>query len=362
MERTTPLINRLIQLPQYTNRDWWIFLRTMPFIVLLIGWVLIGNLYFTKLNIFLSSSATTLVFLTVLWFTITWLAVTVRNRFNRDKDLVKRLVIFIPLIVLISWLALTILFKILDQWVIVDYALNENRYYWALLVSAVINIFVTLLHEGISGFEKWKATLIETEELKKEYMQSQLLGLKSQVNPHFLFNSLNSLSCLINEDKEQAESFIDEMSKVYRYLLRSNEEQLVTLDTELQFAHSYFHLLKARHGDGIILETNISEKDRHRYLPPLTLQILLETAFQVNQISRDNPLRLHISSLENGWLEISNNIQKKFTDDVPVQTGLENITNKYRLLCKECVSVSENSAGRVVQIPLMDNPENTCLK
>src|SRR5687768_13339227 len=112
MERTTPLITRSFQLPQYTNRDWWIFLRTMPFIVVLIGWVLTGNLYFTNLTVFLSCSATTFAVLTALWLSITWLAVTVRNRFSRDKDLVKRLVIFIPLIVLISWLALTILFKI----------------------------------------------------------------------------------------------------------------------------------------------------------------------------------------------------------------------------------------------------------
>jgi sensor histidine kinase YesM len=333
----------------------------MPFIVLLIGWVLVGNYYFTNFTVFLSASAVTLVILTILWISITWLAVTIRNRFSRDKDLVKRIAIFIPLIVLLSWLALTIIFNLLNQWVTDGYSLNEKRYYWALLVSAVINIFITLLHEGISGFEKWKSTLIETEELKKVYMQSQLLGLKSQVNPHFLFNSLNSLSCLIQENKEQAETFIDEMSKVYRYLLRSNEEQLVTLETELQFAHSYFHMLKARHGDGIILETNISEEDRHRYLPPLTLQILLETAFQVNMISRDHPLKLKIKSLDNGWLEISNNIQKKFSDENSALTGLENIVSKYRLLCQQCVSVAEGPSGRTVQIPLMDNPENNCV-
>jgi hypothetical protein len=109
-----------------------------------------------------------------------------------------------------------------------------------------------------------------------------------------------------------------------------------------------------------VLETNISAKDRQRYLPPLTLQILLETAFQVNQISREHPLRLQINSLPNGWLEITNNIQKKFTGDTTVLSGLDNITNKYRLLCKECVTVVENLTGRTVQIPLMDNPDNTC--
>ncbi len=360
MDRTTHIINRPLQLPRYTNRDWWIFFRTMPVIVVLIGWVMAGNLYFASVSTFLLASIVIFGVLSVLWITITWLAVTVRNRFHRDKDLVHRIAIFIPLIVLISWLALTIIFNILNNWVILDYPMSEKRYYWSLLVSAVINIFITLLHEGISGFEKWKATMIETEELKKVYMQSQLLGLKSQVNPHFLFNSLNSLSCLIQEDKEQAETFIDEMSKVYRYLLRSNEEQLVPLETELQFAHSYFHMLKARHGEGISLETNILEEDLQRFLPPLTLQILLETAFQVNMISRDHPLKLQIKSLPNGWLEISNNIQKKFSDDSAALEGLENITNKYRLLCQQCVSITEGPAGRTIQIPLMDHPENYC--
>ena len=361
MERTTHFINETLQLPRYTNRDWWIFLRTMPFIVILIGWVLAGHHYFSGFNTFLLSSLVIFAVLTVLWITITWLAVTLRNRFYRDKDLVKRIAIFIPLIVLISWLALTIIFNILNNWVILDYPLSDQRYYWSLLVSAVINIFVTVLHEGISGFEKWKATMIETEELKKVYMQSQLLGLKSQVNPHFLFNSLNSLSCLIQEDKERAEAFIDEMSKVYRYLLRSNEEQLVPLETELQFAHSYFHMLKARHGEGISLETNIAQEDLQKYLPPLTLQILLETAFQVNMISRDHPLKLQINSLPNGWLEITNNIQKKFSDDSAALEGLENVISKYRLLCQQCVSVQEGPSGRTVQIPLLNHPENKCL-
>jgi len=91
-------------------------------------------------------------------------------------------------------------------------------------------------------------------------MQSQLLGLKSQINPHFLFNSLNSLSSLINEDEQEAEVFLDEMSKVYRYLLRSNDEELVTLQTELDFIRSYFYLLKTRLGRALELRINVPEE------------------------------------------------------------------------------------------------------
>ena len=111
---------------------------------------------------------------------------------------------------------------------------------------AIMNIFFTLVMEGISRYNNWRENLKETEQLKKTFTQSQLLGLKSQVNPHFLFNSLNTLSSLIAEDEGQAETFLNEMSKVYRYMLRGDDEQLVPLQTELKFIASYTHLLDKR--------------------------------------------------------------------------------------------------------------------
>ncbi|HUR11805.1 MAG TPA: histidine kinase [Flavitalea sp.] len=357
MRTLTNMMRIPVALPQYTGSDRSIFLRTMPLGVILLNWVLLGNYYFSDLSAFLTATVLTCLVSTGLWLAITWMAVTIRQRFPHDKELVTRVAVFIPLMVLITWLSITIIFQVFDLWIIPKEYINETRYYWSLIVSAVLNIFITLLHEGISGFEKWKETLIETEQLKKEYMQSQLLGLKSQVNPHFLFNSLNSLSCLIYDDPEKAEKFLDEMSKVYRYLLRSNEEQLVSLDTELQFARSYFYLLKERHGDGVSFQTNIRESDMQRFLPPLTLQILLENAFQLNMISRENPLTVEISSLENGWLQVKNNIQKKLVDDSGIVAGVENIRNKYRLLCRQSVVIRETPSGRTIQIPLLDNAE-----
>ena len=351
------MLARSLRLPTYTNRDTRIFLSAMPFIVIAMNWLLFGNIYFSSLRIFFTGTIITMVLITILWHVLTWVAVTVRNRFSQDKEMIKRLVFTISIIIMITWLALTIMFQLYDQLRIGGSTLPENRYYWSLIVSAIINVFITFLHEGISGFEKWKATLIETEELKKEYMHSQLLGLKSQVNPHFLFNSLNSLSCLIAEDPDKAEKFLNEMSKVYRYLLRSNEEQLVTLETELQFAQSYFYLLKARHGDGVFLQLDINEEDRNKLLPPLTLQILFENSFHLNMISKDQPLRINISSKEKGWLEIKNNVQKKLTDEVPNTSGINNIGNKYRLLCQQCISINENNNLRAVRIPLLSKEE-----
>jgi hypothetical protein len=150
------------------------------------------------------------------------------------------------------------------------YQLNPNQYAWCLIIGIFCNILATSLNEGAAFYDKWRQTVDEAENLKKENLQSQLEGLKDQVNPHFLFNSLNSLSSLINEDPQKAEKFLDEMSKVYRYLLRTNEDGLTTLDSEMQFIQSYFHMLKTRYGEGINMQLDDHYLSYH--IPPLTLQ------------------------------------------------------------------------------------------
>ena len=183
--------------------------------------------------------------------------------------------------------------------------------YGPILLWVLVTCFLTFLHEGIARYESWKANQDEMEHLKKTYRQGRLQGLKSQVNPHFLFNSLNSLSSLISEDEEQAEKFLDEMSKVYRYMLRNDEEQLVTLDTELKFVASYTYLLKARYGDGLQVQVDIDESDREKVLPPLSLQTIIENAITQNTISKACPLQISISARGNGSLDVINNLQPK---------------------------------------------------
>jgi LytS/YehU family sensor histidine kinase len=251
-------------------------------------------------------------------------------------------------------LSFTAIFYGYDYFNFLGYQLNENRYQWVLVVGLVLNIFTTFLHEGVSGFEKWKATLTETEQLKREYIQSCLLGLKSQVNPHFLFNSLNSLSSLIHEDEKKAEDFLNEMSKVYRYLLRNNEEKLVKLNTELQFIQSYYYILRTRYGEGIQIDMNIEEKHKEMCIPPLTIQILLENAFNLNRISKDKPLIISITSLNDCWLQIKNNVQHKIGEDKELyEEGLENIVNKFKLLCQQTVRIRSTDGHRYIEMPLI---------
>jgi LytS/YehU family sensor histidine kinase len=198
--------------------------------------------------------------------------------------------------------------------------------------------------------------------LKSAYQQSRLLGLKSQVNPHFLFNSLNSLSSLISEDQEEAEIFLDEMSKVYRYMLRNDEDNLVTLDTELRFLDSYSYLLQARYGNGLQFQVDVNESEKEKYLPPLTLQTIIENSFTQNMISKSSPLVIKIFVDDNDTLIICNNVQPKMIkENFDLENGIDNLVNKYQLLSLTAVSVEDSATERIIKLPLLTQKKEVLL-
>lgn len=347
------------RLPGFVRKDTQLFWAVIPLVALLLNISLFGLRFFTSLSIFFVSGFIGFIVSTVLWHVLNSVSALTQSHFASDKYPYKRMFTTICLYILITTLLLTVIHWAYDSSGFPGYEYDEKRYRWSLMLGIVLNVFITLLLEGAAGFRNWKATMIETEQLKKEYMQSQLLGLKSQVNPHFLFNSLNSLSSLISEDQERAEKFLDEMSKVYRYLLRNTDDQLVTLDTEIQFVKSYFFLLKARYSDGINMQFEVNESDLQLSLPPLTLQMLVEAAYNQNTVNKDRPLRIEISSVNNGWLRVKNNIEKKIVDDVADQSGLENVANKFRLLCQQNIVVIKNADFNIIELPLIRQSEKS---
>jgi two-component system, LytTR family, sensor kinase len=349
----------LTQLPRYTKKDLQILAINMPFIVILINSLLFGKRYFTEPKLFFLSGLIVLVIMTIAWFSFTWIAVTVRSRFPSNKQLMKRLAVTISLIAIIQALVMTLFFHGYSHFNLFGYELNETRYYWTLAVGFLCNILITMLHEGFDSFERWKTTLTETEQLKTAYTQSQLLGLKSQVNPHFLFNSLNSLSSLISEDAEKAETFLNELTKVYRYLLRTHDEKLVTLETELQFIQSYYYLLKARYGDCVDLQIDIDESRYDHYVSPLLLQTIFEYSVNNNILLKECPLKFSISIDKRGSLLVENNMQVKQTAVSASIEGIANLIEKYKLLCAERVEISRREAVFSVKIPLISQCINT---
>lgn len=213
---------------------------------------------------------------------------------------------------------------------------------------------VFFIHNSSLREKRLRQAEQEREILKAANLQSQLDALKQQVNPHFLFNSLNVLDSLIEDDPPRARLFLEELSTVYRYLLRSNERHLTELDKELDFIQSYYHLLQTRLGDGLQLSIRIDEDYLQYKLPPLTLQLLVENAFKHNMILPDQPLLIDISTDGAGHLLVRNNIQRKNVRVASNGVGLTNILNKYRMLNQTEPAIRENDGHFLVSLPLID--------
>ncbi|MFT3823114.1 MAG: histidine kinase [Chitinophagaceae bacterium] len=343
-----------MRLPRYSGKDNAIMLWTLiPFAVVLNS-LIFGTRFFSGWYFFLVTLLISLLILSLSFVLYGAIAVILRNRFPSDEVFFKRTLGMLGIFMLMTGLIILLLLKIFESIGSLHYAMSDRSFTRAYIATVVLNIFLTVLQEGVSKFQSYRDTLIETEQLKKEYMQSQLLGLKSQVNPHFLFNSLNSLSSLINENPENAESFLNHLSKVYRYLLRNNDEHFVAVQEEVQFINSYYHILKARYGEGVKVETAIREEHRNMLIPPLTLQILFDNTLNRNAISKSRPLSIVISSQDSNWLCIKSNVQLRIgLENGANDAGMENIINKYRLLCRKNVLVHENDQYRVIRLPLL---------
>ncbi|WP_266363693.1 histidine kinase [Tellurirhabdus rosea] len=194
---------------------------------------------------------------------------------------------------------------------------------------------------------------LAVQQLRQEKTEVQMRALQTQINPHFLFNSLNTLSSLIEESPNQASEFVDELSSVYRYLLRSNDTELTSLGVELSFIHSYFNLLKTRHGNSLRSEVSVPAEFEHTLLPPLTLQLLVENAVKHNIALPDQPLLIRIRIAEAGKLVVENTLQRKMLRVESNGVGLSNIASKYRLLGSALPMFEERDGWFRVTLPLL---------
>ncbi len=221
-------------------------------------------------------------------------------------------------------------------------------------------IVIAGIYESMRNFSLWKKTSLEKEQLMKENILSQLEGLKNQVNPHFLFNSLNTLVNIIPEHPETAVRFVQKLSKVYRYILEIRDTQTTPLSNELDFIKAYMFLLKERFGDNIsvkitpdtVQRTPNGEGVYEKEIVPLSLQILFENAIKHNIISSAQPLLIEIF-VENDKLIVKNNLQRKNQVQEGTGFGLQNIKNRYRLICNKEVDIIVTQQSFMVALPLL---------
>jgi sensor histidine kinase YesM len=214
-------------------------------------------------------------------------------------------------------------------------------------------ILVAAFYELLLFMEAWKKAVQEAESLKKINVMVQLDSLKNQVKPHFLFNSLNTLTALVEKDTTAAVTFIAQLSKVYRYLLQSNEKELISLGQELEFTRAYFFLLQTRFGEGLIFNVEVADKYLTCMIPPLTLQILVENAVKHNQVSRRKPLHIGITVEEDNRLVVHNNLQPKRMAVPSNGMGLSNISAKFQLLNQPEVVILHQAMDFIVKVPIL---------
>ena len=214
-------------------------------------------------------------------------------------------------------------------------------------------VFISSL-EGYMFYVENKKATIEEAKLRDEIAQIRLDILKSQINQHFMFNSLNVLSGLLKRDPEKALLFIEEFSNIYRYVLESIEQSLTSLDKEVSFIRSYLYLQQIRYGNSLKYSENISEKHFSLSLPPLSLQVIFENAIKHNIVNEDNPLLIQIES-HNDELIIKNNFQPKISKFTSTGLGQKNIKRRYDIICHETPSFYLEDGYYTARLPLISS-------
>lgn len=311
----------------YRNSPWDLFSIFFMIFIQIEVFIYVGNILFSNLN------------------------------FDRSPGEITRIVVFRFLIFIAACLLVSMILYIILKFIIslltggnlsgiIPGFFREEWHEWfrstikGLTFGAVI--FITLL---------WQTSLRREQKLREENLIFQNETLKNQVNPHFLFNSLNTISSLIQSQPEAAESFVSHLSSIYRYILENGQKNKVPLKLELGFVNDYFNLHRIRDDEKIVLAVNVSNPEEFSLLP-VSLQILLENAIKHNSATRENQLKISIY-LEDTYIVVKNNLQRKATQLQSTGTGLRNLSERIRLITGRELIVEETEDYFTVKLPLM---------
>jgi len=224
-------------------------------------------------------------------------------------------------------------------------------------LNMVPTVVVQLIYESAHFFRQWEQNVRRAEQLQNAGTQSQLEALQSQLDPHFLFNSLNTLSALIDSENTSAQQFVEQLADVYRYVLLARDKPTVPLAEELAFVDTYLALHKARFRDNLRVHRNIPPSALGRRVAPLSVQLLVENALKHNVASREHPLELRLATAtDESYLLVENTLRPRTAGPAPgTGTGLRNVRHRYELLqASTPVEVSTTEGQFQVRLPLLD--------
>ena len=221
--------------------------------------------------------------------------------------------------------------------------------YW--FIAMVILIIGGLLYWYIKARER---NLRKMQKMEQEKIQFQFQVLRNQINPHFLFNSFNTLVSIIEDNPKMAVGYVEHLSEFFRNIVNYRDKDVITLGEEITLMQTYFYLQQKRYGANLKLNINVSEEaKKHTFIPPLTMQLLLENAIKHNAVSKETPLLVELFTENDKWLILRNNINPKLSKEIGSGMGLQNIINRYNLLSKERVLVNNDNVHFTVSLPTL---------
>ncbi len=224
------------------------------------------------------------------------------------------------------------------------------------LTTIIFAFLINTIYESFYLMLRLSEKALETERYKKESVEAQYQNLTSRLNPHFLFNSLNTLTTVVEEDPKKAVNYIRELSVVYRYVLNSQKLTWADLAAEMKFTQSYILLLKMRFEDNLKITLDLCEEYLNYHILAMTVQLLIENAVKHNEISSSHPLEIKISCRDEKLI-VSNNKQKRNIMPSTTKVGLHNISERYRFLVNREVVIKDREDSFTVQVPLIRNIE-----
>lgn len=319
----------------------------------------IYNLQLPDFNALKFNFIFTILYSVVLYFANALVFIQLDKYFEKNRFHLKRLVIGFLASFLISGIAIFFL-RIFEEVLVEKLSLAEffnqetvSNY----VVAMIITLVVTLIVQLVYFYKNYQENRVKQEKIIAGTASAQFESLKNQLDPHFLFNSLNVLSSLIEENPDNAQKFTTSLSKVYRYVLEQRDKELVTVQEELAFAKTYMNLLKMRFENSISFELPTDFENQEARVVPLSLQLLLENCIKHNIVSEQKPLHIKIY-IENNELIIENNKQKKEVLQDRKGVGLQNIVNRYAILTDRKVSVLETEEVFRIKLPILTKQVN----
>jgi len=288
----------------------------------------------------------------LVWQGNRYLLFSLRSYFNWHKKPLHKIGI---LLLSISFYTIPLSVLMLTGWykIFTTRETDSEVVFTSTLVIMICVIFITHVYETAFLVKESESEIVRNEQLERAKAEAELEALKNQIDPHFIFNSLNTLSHLIEENPPKAKQFNDSLADVYRYILQNKARELVLLQEEINFLNDYFSLLKIRFENAVQLNNKIDEIHFQQYLiPPISLQVMAENAIKHNEFTDEIPLVITIT-LENDSLTIHNDKRKKTLRKESSKTGLHNLQERYRLTAGKEITITENENNFTVTLPLL---------